>query len=224
MSRRWKCRNTRRRSSSSTFWPIRPERLQEEHPAGGLDEHDHAQRADDHHQRVRRAAVDDRRDAVVDAALHEERNRKARSVFHHDDDGEQRDRHAVRPQQRAQQRPRLAPARQRSRRSAGRRRLLVEPAAPALDRLVGILGRPVGVGGGHRPSASDARRHVSVDGPRRPVGGLLLLDGPCRAGCGPRRPPTRRRARHRRRVRRRRPAGSGTAAPWPAAGRACRRG
>ena len=26
MSNRWKCRNTRRRSSSSTFWPIRPER------------------------------------------------------------------------------------------------------------------------------------------------------------------------------------------------------
>jgi hypothetical protein len=42
---------------------------QEEHPAGGLDDHHRAQRGDDSHQRVRRPAVDDRRDTVVDATL-----------------------------------------------------------------------------------------------------------------------------------------------------------
>ncbi len=86
--------------------------LQEEHPAGGLDQHHPAQHADDDHQRVRRAAGQDRRDAVVDAALHEKRNRKARNVFHHDDERKQRDRQTVGPQQRAEQRTGLAAARQ----------------------------------------------------------------------------------------------------------------
>ena len=71
----------------------------EEHPADGLHDDDHTQRADDRHQCVGGPAVDDRRDSVVDAALDEKRNRKPRSVFHHDDAGEESDRPAVRPQQ-----------------------------------------------------------------------------------------------------------------------------
>ena len=95
--------------------------LQEEHPAGGLDQHHPAQHADDDHQRVRRAAGQDRRDAVVDAALHQQRNRKARNVFHHDDERKQRDRQcgmasAASPAAHA---PRGGAA--RSRRWAGRR-------------------------------------------------------------------------------------------------------
>ena len=39
-SSRWKCRNTRRRSSSSTFWPIRPERCRKNIRLIGLDQHD----------------------------------------------------------------------------------------------------------------------------------------------------------------------------------------
>ena len=71
----------------------------EEHPADGLHDDDHTQGADDRHQCVGGPTVDDRRDSVVDAALHEKRNRKARSVFHHDDAGEEGDRPAVGPQQ-----------------------------------------------------------------------------------------------------------------------------
>ncbi len=132
----------------------RPE--QEEHPADGLDQHDDAQQAHDHQQRVRRAAIDERRDAVVDTALHENRNRQARNVFHHDDDGQERDGPPERPQQRAEQRAGFTPPRQRlvDRQVVV---LLVESAPPALGRppirvLRDLDGR--GVGGGHRPSAS----------------------------------------------------------------------
>ena len=90
MSSRWKWRNTRRRNSSSTFWPIRPERRRKNirlmactsttpHSAPTITISSCAG-----------AAVDDRRDAVVDAALHQQRNRQPRNVFHHDDDGQQR--------------------------------------------------------------------------------------------------------------------------------------
>ena len=136
MSSRWKCRNTRRRSSSSTFWPIRPERCRKnirltawttttphsaptitisvcaEPPSmiGGM--------------------------PMVDTALHEHRNRKARNVFHHDDDGEQRDRPPIRPQQRAEQRAGFPPARQRLVDRQVVVAVLVEPAPPAVDRLL----------------------------------------------------------------------------------------
>ena len=42
---------------------------QEEHPAGGLHQHDGAQRRDDQQEFACRTTVDDGRDAVVDAAL-----------------------------------------------------------------------------------------------------------------------------------------------------------
>ena len=71
---------------------------------------------------------------MVDAALDEQRNRQARNVFHDHDDGEERDRDAVRPQQRAQQRARFATTRQ----ALVDRQVvvgsLVEPAAPLVFR------------------------------------------------------------------------------------------
>ena len=73
--------------------------------------HHHAQRADDQHQLAGRTAVDDRRDAVVDAALHQQRNRQPGNVFHDHDQRKHRDRHAVRAQQRAEQRAGLTATR-----------------------------------------------------------------------------------------------------------------
>ena len=152
--------------------------VQEQHPADGLDNHDTAQRAHDHHQRVRRPAVDDRRNADVDTAPDEQRNRKAGNVFHHDDDRQERHRPPIRSQQRAEQRAGFTPARQRF---VDRRvvvAVLVEPAAPAVDGLVRFL-RYVdgcGVGRGHRPSVSDVAKRRSRSAHGR-VGRLLLLVG-----------------------------------------------
>ena len=93
---------------------------------------------------------------MVDASLYEKRNRKARSVFHYDDDRQEHDRPPVGLQQRAEQCACLTPARQRLIDRQVVVALLVEPAAPRIDRLLGIV-RGVdmaGVGSGHRPSAS----------------------------------------------------------------------
>src|SRR6478672_2529657 len=102
---------------------------------------------------MRRTTIDDRRNPVVDTALHENRNRKACNVFHEDDNGEQSDDFSVRPQQRPQQRPRFPSARP----LLVDRKLVdlasVESTPPPL-RGVGHLFDGSTIGCGHRPSAS----------------------------------------------------------------------
>jgi hypothetical protein len=75
-----------------------PGAAQEVHPTDGLDQDDATERRDDQQQFARRAASHDRRDAVVDATLHEQRHRQPGGVLEHYDDGQQRDGGRVRPQ------------------------------------------------------------------------------------------------------------------------------
>ena len=114
MSSRWKWRNTRRRSSSSTFWPIRPGPAQEEHAADRLHQHDPAQRR-------RRSVISVRADppstiggmpwsmprctssGTDSRATFSTTTTTARNATVH----------AVGPQQRTEQRPRLASPRER---------------------------------------------------------------------------------------------------------------
>ena len=110
---------------------------QEIQSADRLHHHHPAQRRDDRHQRRGRPALEQRRDAVVDALLHQKRNRQPCNVFHYDDDGQESDRPPVGPKQRAQQRASLTLPWHRL--VDGQVALLVELAAPIGCRL--LLGR-----------------------------------------------------------------------------------
>ena len=114
--------------------PDPPGPVQEEHPADGLDRHHRAQGGDDGHEFARRSTGQQRRDGMVDAALHQKRNRKPRNVFQNDHRCQNQHRRAIRAQQRPQQCPGLdpAPAHLVCLFAVG---LFTEPAPPLTHRL-----------------------------------------------------------------------------------------
>ena len=126
---------------------------EEEHPAGGLNEHHDAQGADDDHELTCRAARGDRWNTVIDAALDQQRNRKAGNVFDHDNDRQERHRRTERPQQRSQQSASLTAQRQVLVGGSVIVAAVFDTTAPKIGVVVGDLDL-ADVGGGHRVSAS----------------------------------------------------------------------
>src|SRR4029077_5943544 len=92
----------------------------------------------------------------------EYRNRKACKIFHHDDQRKQRDRQAVGAQQRAEQGARFAATRDAFVDRQVITLVVGDPTAPLLLGDVDWLG----VGCGHRPSASDVTKRVLSEAAR----------------------------------------------------------
>ena len=120
----WKWMNSRRRSSSSTFWPTRPDSRRKSTRLTVCTTRAPSISPIVSYSAVAAAARQQRRDAEVDAALDQPRDRQPGRVLDHHDRDQQPDDLQVRPQQVDQQGPAA---------------LLQEPAG-AVGHLVVVLG------------------------------------------------------------------------------------